>query len=214
MLQFFLFRAISFAISNKRTFTYSKMTTQKKKTYALISDETLSKQAIGMYELFVDETIQGDRVSKSILNRLSTNDTLVVVNIQYLGTSLSEIIETLKEVAEHSVNLCLVGENLSFKAKKLPEIASSLLIAWKLHQSLISLRSKTTLQERKAQGKYLGRPYGSNPKLKLDDYREDISQMRLSGVSIKKISEKYHVCPATIYNLMHKYPELFVIGGM
>ncbi|MBQ8464795.1 MAG: hypothetical protein IJ545_02160, partial [Alphaproteobacteria bacterium] len=112
------------------------------------------------------------------------------------------------------INLCLAQENISFKADKLPEIASSLLFAFRIHQSLISLRSKIALQERKAQGIKLGRRFGFNPALKLDDYKDEIRQMRLSGVSIKKISEKYHVCPATIYNLMHKYPELFVVGGM
>lgn len=186
------------------------MTTQKKKTYALISDETLSKQAIGMYELFVDETLQGDRVSKSILNRLNINDTLVVVNIQYLGTSLSEIIETLKEVAEHSVNLCLVSENLSFKAKELPEIASSLLIAWKLHQSLISLRSKTTLQEKKARGVRLGRPYSTNPKLKLEDNKEEIRKLLQSGVSKDKIADQYGVCRSTVYNFVRRNPEVLL----
>ena len=110
------------------------------------------------------------------MKKLKANDTLVVENIQALGTSLNEIIKTLNEVAEYGVNLCLVSENLSFKANKLPAIVDSLLLAWRSHQSLISLRSKTALQERKEQGVKLGRPYGLNPALKLDDHKDEIKK--------------------------------------
>ena len=95
-----------------------------------------------------------------------------------------------------------------FNAKKLPEIASSLLIALRLHQSLISLRSKTALQERKAQGFKLGRPHGLNPALKLDENREEIKRLLLSGVSKDKIADHFNVCRATVYNFIRKNPEL------
>ena len=169
---------------------------------------------LGGFAAVVDEYIKGDMVTPSLLKRLNSNDTLVVENILSLGQNVNEIVTALNSISGYGINLCLAQENTSFKSDKLPEIANALLLAFKIHQSLISLRSKSALQERKAKGVKLGRPYGANPKLKLDDYRDDIRQMRLSGISIKKISEKYHVCPATIYNLMHKYPELFTVGGM
>ena len=172
------------------------------------------ESSLGGFAAVVGEYIEGETVTPNLLQKLNSDDTLVIENVSFLGQNVHEIITALNAISQYGVNLCLAQENISFKADKLPEIASSLLLAFKIHQSLISLRSKTALQERKAQGKHLGRPFGSNPKLKLDDYREDISQMRLSGVSIKKIADKYHVCSATIYNLMHKYPELFVVGSV
>ena len=188
------------------------MNTKKNKVYALVdSQSSVSKKII---DFSVDDTIRADKLTTNVLKRLKPHDTLVVANVQYLGTSVHEIIESMNMAAQYGVNLYLADENLSFKAEKLQEISSSLLLVFRLYQSLVSTRSKTALQERKAQGVKLGRPFGANPKLKLDDYREDISQMRLSGVSIKKITDKYHVCSATIYNLMHKYPELFAVGGM
>lgn len=186
------------------------MSGKQNKTYALVSDKKAAKQAVGMYELFIDETIQGERVGKSILKKLKANDTLVVENIQALGASLNEIIKTLNEVAEYGVNLCLISENLSFKANKLPAIADSLLLAWRLHQSLISLRSKTALQERKEQGVKLGRPYGKSSDMKLDDHKEEIKKLLLSGVSKDKIAEKYNVCRMTVYNFVKKNPELLL----
>ena len=195
------------------------MSGKSSRIYALInSKKPKSKESqsfsFGGFAVVVDEYIEGETVTPHLLKKLNSNDTLVVENVSFLGANVHEIITTLNAVSECGINLCLAQENISFKADKLPEIASSLLLAFRIHQSLISLRSKTALQEKKAQGIKLGRRFGFNPALKLDDYKDEIRQMRLSGVSIKKISEKYHVCPATIYNLMHKYPELFVVGGM
>ncbi|MBQ8465492.1 MAG: recombinase family protein [Alphaproteobacteria bacterium] len=195
------------------------MSGKSSRIYALInSKKPKSKESqsfsFGGFAAVVDEYIEGETVTPNLLKRLNSNDTLVIENVSFLGANVHEIVTTLNAVSECGINLCLAQENISFKADKLPEIASSLLLAFRIHQSLISLRSKTALQEKKAQGIKLGRRFGFNPALKLDDYKDEIRQMRLSGVSIKKISEKYHVCPATIYNLMHKYPELFVVGGM
>ena len=182
--------------------------------YGLLKNKTTSKAILKYTDVVVDKYLFGEMVSSQLLKRLKPHDTLVVANVQYLGTSVHEIIESMNMAAQYGVNLYLADENLSFKAEKLQEISSSLLLVFRLYQSLVSTRSKTALQERKAQGVKLGRPFGANPKLKLDDYREDISQMCLSGVSIKKIADKYHVCSATIYNLMHKYPELLAVRRM
>mgnify|MGYP002624574179 CR=1 FL=1 len=162
----------------------------------------------GSLAVVIDEYLYCHSVDAKILKKLSVNDTLVVENIDALGGTFSEIVECLKEIAEYQINLILVKENLSFKADKLPEIASSLLIALRLHQSLISSRSHKALQEKKAQGIKLGRPYGSNSALKLDENKEEIRKLLLSGMSKDKIAEKFNVCRATVYNYVRKNPEL------
>ena len=184
------------------------MTPRKTKTYALIGDKKNRNLPAYFSEMSVDEIIQGQQVTKDILSKLKAKDTLVVANIASLGKSISDIVETLNVVADYKINLCLAQENLSFKADKLPEVASSLLIALRLQQSLISLRSKTALSERKAKGIKLGRPYGANPALKLDDHKEEIKKLLLTGVSKDKIAEKFNVCRATVYNFVRKNPEL------
>lgn len=188
------------------------MKIQKNKIYVLVdsSDKEESGSFSDIYNFLGDEIISGKQIDKVILGKLKANDMLVVENIQALGTSLSEIIKTLNEVAEYGVNLCLISENLSFKANKLPAIADSLLLALRLHQSLISLRSKTALQERKSQGVKLGRPYGSNPALKLDDHKDEIKKLLLTGVSKDDIAEQYNVCRSTVYNFVKKNPELLL----
>lgn len=184
------------------------MSVRKNKIYALLSKKQNSEPTIDMSKLAIDEMIKGEQVTKNILKRLKAKDTLVVENIQYLGQSVSEIVETLNEIAQFNVNLCLAQENMTFQADKLQEIASSLLIAVRLHQSLISLRSKTALQDRKSKGLTLGRPLGSTPGLKLDDHKAEIQKMLLTGMSKDDIAEKFNVCRATVYNYVRKNPEL------
>ena len=164
----------------------------------------------GSLAVVIDEYLYCHSVDAKILKKLSVNDTLVVGDIGALGGSLSEIVERLKLISEYQINLILVKENLSFKADKLPEIATSLLIASRLHQSLISLRSHRALQKKKAKGIKLGRPYDSNSALKLDGNKEEIQKLLLSGVSKDKIAEKFNVCRATVYNFVKKNPEVMM----
>jgi len=180
---------------------------KKNKIYALVNDKKGPIQAKGMFDLFVDETISSNKVTKKVLNQLEPNDTLLVQNILYLGDSVGDVATTLNELAEQQINLCLVEENLSFKTEKLPELAQALLIALKIHKSLISLRSKSALQERKASGMKLGRPFGYQPALKLDDYKDDILAMLKSGATKEAIAKKYHVCRSTIYNFVKRNLE-------
>lgn len=180
--------------------------------YALVNNKKQKDaEKIGSLAAIVDEYIQGDIVTPKILAKLAPQDTLILENVAFLGKNINEIVTALNIIAGYKINLCFSKENMSFKANKLPEIASSLLLAFRLHQSLIFQRSKTALQDRKAKGVKLGRPYGSNPALKLDDYKEDIRKMLMSGTSKDDIAEKYHVCRSTVYNYVRKNPELFVL---
>ena len=184
------------------------MSNKQSKIYALVSNKKQKGENIGSLAAIIDEYIQGDMVTQNLLKKFNPEDTLVIENVCYLGKNINEIITALNTIADYKINLCLAQENISFKADKLPNIASSLLLAFRLHQSLISQRSKTALQDRKAKGVKLGRPYGLNPALKLDDHKEDIRKMLMSGTSKDDIAEKYHVCRSTVYNFVKKNPQL------
>lgn len=181
--------------------------------YALVKNQKPKinegqESSLGGFAAVVDGYIEGEIVTPNLLQKLNSDDTLVIENVSFLGQNVHEIITALNAISKYGINLCLAQENISFKADKLPEIASSLLLAFRIHQSLISLRSKTALQERKAQGKHLGRPYGSNLALTLDGHKEEIKKLLLSGMSKDKIAEQYNVCRSTVYNFVKKNPEL------
>ena len=186
------------------------MKIQKNKIYVLVdgSDKGEAESLSDIYNFLGDEIISGKQIDKVILGKLKANDVLVVENVLSLGSSLSEILKTLAMCAEGSIHLCLAQENISFKADKLPEIASSLLLADKLNKSLISLRSHTAIQNKIAKGHHFGRPFKSTSAKKLDSYHEDIKALLQSGVSKDRIAEKFNVCRSTVYNFIKKHPEL------
>ena len=61
-----------------------------------------------------------------------------------------------------------------------------------------------------ALNKCLGRPFGSNPGLKLDDHKKEIKKLLLAGMSKDVIAEKYKVSRSTVYNFVKKNPELLL----
>lgn len=179
------------------------MTSNKNKVYALIADKKDSHQT-AMFELLVDETIHGNKVTNKVLSQLEPEDTLLVQNVLFLGGNVNEETVTLRELSERQINLCLVDENLSFKAEKLAEISSLLLMALRLHRSLISLKSKSALQERKASGKKLGRPFGSESAVKFEDFKDEILALVKTGMPKGEIAKKYNVCRTTVYGFLKR----------
>jgi len=182
------------------------MSLGKNKIIALIDDKNMSS-ATDKFELFINETIYGDKITKKVLSRFNEGDTLVVQNVLYLGSMVNEVVETLNELSNHKVNLFFVDEGASFRAEKLPELVTSLRFASKLHRSLISERSRDALQERKSKGFKLGRPFG-HASLQLDGYKEEIRTMLASGITISEIAKKYGVCWRTISNYLKRNPEI------
>ena len=181
-------------------------------TYALVKKESAKsfcESHVGLLELVVNEYIYGEVVDAEVLSKLKQQDTLVVENVTALGQNVNEIVNTLNIISGYGINIYFAQENLSFKASDLPEIASSLLLVLKLHQSLISLRSKSALQDKKAQGVKLGRTYGSNSAFKLDEHKIEIKRLLSAGVSKEKIAERFNVCRSTVYNFVKKNPELY-----
>lgn len=176
----------------------------KNKTYAL----SYNKQPAQFLDLFIDEIIQGNKVTKNILSNLKTGDILVVDDIQALGDTFDEIIDALNDISENGINLCLLAENLSFTADKLPEFVSSLVIASKIHRNIISLTTKKALKSVKLKGKKLGHPFGKSLTKKLDNRKDEIRQMLADGVSKADIARRYNVCWKTVSIFIKNNPEL------
>lgn len=61
-----------------------------------------------------------------------------------------------------------------------------------------------------ALNKCLGRSFGSNQCLKLDDHKEEIRQMLANGASKSSIAKRYNVCWETVSNFMKENPELLL----
>lgn len=167
------------------------------RTEKTLSQTTISKQQ-------ARNVVQINKVTKKILSELEPMDTIRVQNILCLGDSADEIVKVLEDLFQHQINLCMIEENLSFKAEDLSEVESLFKMVLKLHRSLISIKSKRALQGRKASGKKLGRPFYSESAVSLENYKDEILSLISSGMPKREIAEKYNVCRTTIYGFLKR----------
>ncbi len=75
-----------------------------------------------------------------------------------------------------------------------------------IERNLISIRTREALAVRKAEGKKLGRPYGSCPQLNvLIQNKEKIIELMDNSVPYKKIAKKYKVSICTVNRFVKQH---------
>lgn len=57
----------------------------------------------------------------------------------------------------------------------------------------------------------LGRPFGSESAVKLDNYKDEILALVHSGMPKREIAKKYNVCRSTIYNFVKRQESIEVV---
>ena len=87
-------------------------------------------------------------------------------------------------------------------------------LAAEIERQLISQRTKEALARKKADGVMLGRPKGSktkDEKFKLFSLKEDIDRDLRSGISQRKIAQKYGIDRSTLSRFVHRFLKASII---
>ena len=160
------------------------------------------------FDLRIDEYISDSHINSEFINRLSSNDIIIAENVLSLGGWVDEIIDTVSRLSSLKINLYLAREDLQLKASELSDISNGLLIAHKIHCSLISLRSHKAIHERIAQGHSFGRLVNSFSTKKLDGKVDELKRLISMGVPLTRIAVKLNVSRSTIYNYVKNNQKL------
>ena len=154
---------------------------------------------------WVSETVSGtkaasDRKLGPLLRKMKKGDTLIISEISRLGRNLMQIMSIL--------NLCMVRETMVLTVKEKYELGNNInsqILAFafglsaQIERDLISQRTKEGLARRKAEGKKLGRDFGSkNTKYKLTGKDTQIRQLLDEGRSKAYICRKLKVHKGTL----------------
>ena len=146
---------------------------------------------------WVSETVSGtkaanDRKLGPLLRRMKNGDTLILSEISRLGRNLMQIMGIL--------NLCMSKETRVLTVKERYELGNNInsqILAFafglsaQIERDLISQRTKEGLARRKAEGKKLGRDFGSkNTHYKLTGKEHIIREMLRNGKSKAAICRK------------------------
>jgi putative DNA-invertase from lambdoid prophage Rac len=158
---------------------------------------------------WIEETISGlksyqERSLGELLNKLEKSDTLIVSELSRLGRNLMEVMSILHDCMEKDVKVFTIkegyelGKNINSKI-----LAFAFSLSAEIERNLISQRTKEALSRKKAEGKKLGRPVGSqNKEVKLSGKEEIIKNLLKKKVSVCAIARILEVNRLTVISFI------------
>lgn len=156
---------------------------------------------------WIEETISGTKHWKNrelgkLINIINKNDVIITSELSRIGRSLYQCFEFISVCAEKEVQLYFTKTDFKIDSS----ISSQTLIfayslTSQIERELISLRTKSALQNAKSKGIILGRPRG---KMKLDKDINEIRNLINQGVKYKAIAKKYKVTETTMSKFIKK----------
>ena len=160
-------------------------------------------------DVWVEETISSgkklsDRKLGKLIPKLKSGDILITTEISRLARSLMELMGILQTCLERECQVWTLKENFRLGTDVQSKVlAFALGLSAELSKSLLQARVRESLARLKANGKKLGRPFGSKSReLKLSKYDKQLKWMLKRGISKTKIAKKLGVHKCTIYKYL------------
>jgi DNA invertase Pin-like site-specific DNA recombinase len=154
---------------------------------------------------WIEETISGcktpeKRLLGSLLGEVKSGDLIICSELSRLGRSLFMIMSILNQLMLNEVRVWTIkdnyrlGDNIQSKV-----LAFAFCLTAEIERDLISQRTKEALARRRAEGKILGRPFGSlSNMVKLSGREQDIKMLLDRKFTKSAISRIYGVNRTTV----------------
>lgn len=155
--------------------------------------------------IFVSETISGTKkIDKrklgELLNKISSDDILIVTELSRLGRSMIMIMDILQLLLDKNVKVIAIkegyelGDNIQSKV-----LAFAFGLSAEIERKLISERTKQGLERVRREGRKLGRPLGGkNKRIKLFGKVAYINREIENGRTISSLARELNVCWNTV----------------
>ena len=160
---------------------------------------------------WIEETISSrqplqKRQLGQLLNELKPNDILIAAEISRLGRSLLEIMRILESCLNKGCQVWTIKENYRLGNDIQSKVmAFAFGLSAEIERNLISQRTKTSLDNIRANGKKLGRPLAAESKsLKLSRNTEKFKELVNMGLTRYRIAKIMQVSPSTVYNFANR----------
>ena len=157
----------------------------------------------------IDDGVSGTKEPQKrklgkLLRKIKTGDVIICSELSRLGRKLYMVISILEHCMKIGAKVLTakegyeLGDNVQSKV-----LAFAFGLVAELEREMISKRTKEALQRRKANGKRLGRPFGSrNKKHILDDRKDKILNDLRNGLSVIQTAKKNGVGKSTVYRFL------------
>jgi len=135
-----------------------------------------------------------------LLDTLKNNDILIACEISRLGRSLLEVMRILENCLNKNCQVWTIKENYRLGNDIQSKVmAFAFGLSAEIERNLISQRTKSSLENIRATGKKLGRPYSAqSKKLKLSKNTKKIKMLLNTGISRYRIAQIMNVQPITL----------------
>ena len=160
---------------------------------------------------WIEETISSrnplnKRKLGELLNTIESNDILIAAEISRLGRSLLEVMRILENCLNKNCQVWTIKENYKLGNDIQSKVmAFAFGLSAEIERNLISQRTKSSLDNIRATGKKLGRPFSAeSKKLKLSKNSEKIKRLLNNGISRYKIAQIMGVQPITVIRFINR----------
>ena len=160
---------------------------------------------------WVEETISSRKALNKrqlgrLLEELKEGDILISAEISRLGRSLLEVMHILENCLNKNCQVWTIKEHYRLGNDIQSKVmAFAFGLSAEIERNLISQRTKASLDNIKATGKRLGRPFSAqSKKLKLSRNTKKIKNWLDTGFTKYRIAKMMSVSPATVSNFIKR----------
>jgi DNA invertase Pin-like site-specific DNA recombinase len=171
--------------------------------------QTLLSDYVSEKEIKIDVTLQGEDIADVLSSVQSKNHTLLVANVLTLGDSLRKITENLVKLQKSEMTIVSIRGDLTLTpAEMSDDFIKGMFLAAEIRSLLTSAATKRVLHEKRANGKKLGRAFGSHNKNNIaTKYGEFMRNAHANGMSMAEISRQLHISYRTVFNYLKQQKE-------
>ena len=160
---------------------------------------------------WVEETISSRKALNKrqlgrLLEELKEGDILISAEISRLGRSLLEVMHILENCLNKNCQVWTIKEHYRLGNDIQSKVmAFAFGLSAEIERNLISQRTKASLDNIRATGKRLGRPFSAqSKKLKLSRNTKKIKNWLDAGFTKYRIAKMMSVAPATVSNFINR----------
>ena len=160
---------------------------------------------------WVEETISSRKALKhrklgQLLDNLEENSVIIACEISRLGRSLLEVMGILEKCLAKNCQVITIKENYHLGNDIQSQVlAFAFGLSAQIERNLISQRTKMALDNLKAQGKNVGRPFGAeSKKLKLSKNAKRVKELLDKGISKNQIARIMGVQKMTLRRFIQR----------
>ncbi len=130
---------------------------------------------------------------------------ILINKISHIGSYLQNIKDNLQFCQERNLKLFSIDEGYSFDNSGLTDdFFKGMDAAIDIRSHLISQSTRKVLNQRKKEGKKLGRPFGAKVKSKLENNSAEILRMLDAGISKSEIARQLGINRVSIYTFARR----------